>query len=400
MTDAALVLADGTVFEGDAMGAAADVATGEVVFNTVLSGYQEVITDPSYAGQVIAFTYPHIGNYGISEADSESARPFCRGVIIRELAQRPSNWRSTVDLDTWLNVHGVPGITGVDTRRLTRHIREAGSMPCAFGTADEATLKAAAAAESGTDGIDLVAGVTTPVRYTVGDGPLRVVAYDYGIKTSILRQLGAMATVEVVPASTPAQELLTQPVDGVFLSNGPGDPAAVTYAITNIAMLLGQVPVFGICLGHQLLATALGGETYKLPFGHHGGNHPVQRLRDGAVEITSQNHNYAVVQGSLDSADVTHLNLNDGVVEGLKCRDVPAFSVQYHPEAGPGPHDARYLFEEFRALMVSTRKQSLLVEFGGAHGAGGAGTPRTGSPASPSAEGGGYAAPAADGGTH
>jgi carbamoyl-phosphate synthase small subunit len=351
VTDAALILADGTVFEGEAMGAEADVATGEVVFNTVLSGYQEVITDPSYAGQVIAFTYPHIGNYGISEADSESARPFCRGVIVRELARRPSNWRSTVDLDTWLVAHGVPGITGIDTRRLTRHIREAGSMPCAFGTADEATLKAAAAAEQGTDGLDLVAGVTTPARYTVGDGPLRVVAYDFGIKTSILRQLGEIATVDVVPASTPAQELLTQPVDGVFLSNGPGDPAAVTYAITNISMLLGQVPVFGICLGHQLLATALGGRTYKLPFGHHGGNHPVQRLRDGAVEITSQNHNYAVVQGSLASADVTHVNLNDGVVEGLRCREIPAFSVQYHPEAGPGPHDARYLFEEFRQLM-------------------------------------------------
>jgi carbamoyl-phosphate synthase small subunit len=346
-----LVLADGTVFEGEAMGAPADIATGEVVFNTVLSGYQEVITDPSYAGQVIAFTYPHIGNYGISEADSESARPFCRGVIVRELARRPSNWRSTVDLDTWLVAHGVPGITGIDTRRLTRHIREAGSMPCAFGTAEEATLKAAAAAENGTDGLDLVAGVTTPVRYTVGDGPLRVVAYDFGIKTSILRQLGEIATVDVVPASTPAQELLMQPVDGVFLSNGPGDPAAVTYAATNIAMLLGQVPIFGICLGHQLLATALGGQTYKLPFGHHGGNHPVQRLRDGAVEITSQNHNYAVVQGSLSSADVTHVNLNDGVVEGLRCREIPAFSVQYHPEAGPGPHDARYLFEEFRQLM-------------------------------------------------
>ena len=397
MTDAALILADGTVFEGEAMGAPADVATGEVVFNTVLSGYQEVITDPSYAGQVIAFTYPHIGNYGISEADSESARPFCRGVVVRELARRPSNWRSTGDLDTWLVAHGVPGITGIDTRRLTRHIREAGSMPCAFGSADEATLKAAAAAEHGTDGLDLVAGVTTPVRYTVGDGPLRVVAYDFGIKTSILRQLGEIATVDVVPASTPAQELLTQPVDGVFLSNGPGDPAAVTYAITSISMLLGQVPVFGICLGHQLLATALGGHTYKLPFGHHGGNHPVQRLRDGAVEITSQNHNYAVVQGSLASADVTHVNLNDGVVEGLRCRDIPAFSVQYHPEAGPGPHDARYLFEEFKDLMVSTRKQSLLVEFGGAHGAGKAGVPRTESLSPPSADGGGYAAPAADG---
>ncbi len=337
------------------MGAVVEVATGEVVFNTVLSGYQEVITDPSYAGQVIAFTYPHIGNYGISEADSESARPFGRGVIVRELARRPSNWRSTVDLGTWLVAHGVPGITGIDTRRLTRHIREAGAMPCAFGTADEPTLRAAAQAERGTEGVDLVAGVTTPVRYTTGDGPLRVVAYDFGIKTSILRQLGSIATVEVVPASTPAHELLDNPPDGVFLSNGPGDPAAVTYAIETIGDMLGQVPVFGICLGHQLLAAALGGETYKLPFGHHGGNHPVKRLRDNAVEITSQNHNYAVTVGSVSSADVTHLNLNDGVVEGLRSRDVAAFSVQYHPEAGPGPHDARYLFEEFKDLMMAFR---------------------------------------------
>ncbi len=355
MSDALLVLADGAVFEGEAMGAVVDVATGELVFNTVLAGYQEVITDPSYAGQVIAFTYPHIGNYGISAADSESARPFCRGVVVRELARRPSNWRSTVDLDTWLVAHGVPGITGVDTRRLTRHIRDTGAMPCAFGTADESTLKAAAQAEKGTEGIDLVAGVTTPTRYTTGDGPLRVVAYDFGIKTSILRQLGEIATVEVVPASTPAQELLVDPPDGVFLSNGPGDPAAVTYAVANIGSLLGQVPVFGICLGHQLLAAALGGTTYKLPFGHHGGNHPVKRLRDDAVEITSQNHNYAVAHGSVHSADVTHVNLNDGVVEGLRCRDVPAFGVQYHPEAGPGPHDARYLFKEFEELMTRAK---------------------------------------------
>jgi carbamoyl-phosphate synthase small subunit len=347
-----LVLADGSVFEGEAMGAPVDVATGEVVFNTVLAGYQEVVTDPSYAGQVVAFTYPHIGNYGISAADSESARPFCRGVIVRELARRPSNWRATVDLDTWLAASGVPGITGIDTRRLTRHIRDAGAMPCAFGTADEATLLAAARAERGTDGVDLVAGVTTPRAYTVGDGPLRVVAYDFGIKTSILRLLGEMATVRVVPAGTPAHELLADPPDGVFLSNGPGDPAAVTYAIETIGDLLGQVPVFGICLGHQLLAAALGGQTYKLPFGHHGGNHPVKRLRDDAVEITSQNHNYAVAVGSVPSADVTHVNLNDGVVEGLRCRDVPAFSVQYHPEAGPGPHDARYLFDDFRELML------------------------------------------------
>jgi carbamoyl-phosphate synthase small subunit len=351
--DAMLVLADGTTFEGEAMGAPASVATGEVVFNTVLSGYQEVITDPSYAGQVIAFTYPHIGNYGISPDDAESARPQCRGVVVRELSRRPSNWRSTVDLHSWLTSHGVPGITGIDTRRLTRHIREAGSMPCAFGTADETTLKAAALAEPGTDRADLVRIVTTGQLYTVGpaDAPFRMVAYDFGIKTSILRLLSEVASVDVVPASTPADAVLDRRPDGVFLSNGPGDPAALPYASEAIAGLLGQVPVFGICLGHQLLATALGGRTYKLKFGHHGGNHPVRRLTTDAVEITSQNHNYAVVEGSVASADVTHVNLNDGVIEGLACRDVPAFGVQYHPEAGPGPHDARYLFEEFRLLM-------------------------------------------------
>ncbi|MDP8937749.1 MAG: glutamine-hydrolyzing carbamoyl-phosphate synthase small subunit, partial [Actinomycetota bacterium] len=334
--DALLVLADGTTFEGESVGAGAAVATGEVVFNTVLSGYQEVLTDPSYAGQVIAFTYPHIGNYGISPDDAESARPQCRGLVVRDVARRPSSWRSTVDLDTWLASHGVSGISGVDTRRLTRHIRQAGSMACAFGTADETTLKAAAVAEPGTEGIDLVRTVTTPDAYTVGPPglPLKVVAYDFGIKTSILRLLSEIATVEVVPASTSAQAVLDRRPDGVFLSNGPGDPAALPYASDAIAGLLGNVPVFGICLGHQLLAQALGGETYKLKFGHHGGNHPVRRLATGAVEITSQNHNYAVPDGSVPSADVTHVNLNDGVVEGLACRDVPAFSVQYHPEAG------------------------------------------------------------------
>ncbi|MGI9079976.1 MAG: glutamine-hydrolyzing carbamoyl-phosphate synthase small subunit [Acidimicrobiales bacterium] len=350
---ALLVLADGTTFEGEAVGhqPADGVTTGEVVFNTVLSGYQEVLTDPSYAGQVIAFTYPHIGNYGVSEGDNESRRPHCRGVVVRDLARRPSNWRAEGDLGTWMRRHHLPGISGVDTRRLTRHIRDAGAMPCAFGTAEETTLKAAAVGEPGTDGVDLVSGVSTPERYTVGSGPLRVVAYDFGIKVSILRLLGEIAEVEVVPAGTPAHELLDRPPDGVFLSNGPGDPAAVTYAVETIGDLLGQVPIFGICLGHQLLATALGGHTYKLPFGHHGGNHPVRRVRDDAVEITSQNHNYAVSAGSVATADVTHLNLNDGVVEGLRSRDVPAFSVQYHPEAGPGPHDARYLFAEFRSLM-------------------------------------------------
>ena len=367
--EALLVLGDGTTFEGEAIGAAppGGVATGEVVFNTVLSGYQEVITDPSYAGQVIAFTYPHIGNYGVSPDDHESRRPHCRGVVVRELSRRPSSWRAVDDLGTWLTRHGVPGIAGVDTRRLTRHIREAGAMPCAFGPVgprhdggvDEHTLKQAAADEPGTDGVDLVATVTCETPYLVDaasgaerDGsPLQVVAFDYGIKTTILRHLARVATVEVVPASTTADEVIARAPHGVFLSNGPGDPAAVTYAVDTIRGLLGRVPVFGICLGHQLLARALDGETFKLKFGHHGGNHPVRRVETGAVEITSQNHNYAVVEGSIERADVTHVNLNDGVIEGLRCRDVPAFGVQYHPEAGPGPHDARYLFEQFRALM-------------------------------------------------
>jgi carbamoyl-phosphate synthase small subunit len=351
--DALLVLADGTTFEGEAIGwrAPGGVAGGEVVFNTVLTGYQEVITDPSYAGQVITFTYPHIGNYGVVPDDDESRRPFCRGVIVRDLTRRPSSWRAAEDLGSFLVRHRIPGMTGVDTRRLTRHIRDAGSMPGAFGTAPETALKAAAQAEPGTDGVDLVATVTTAEPYHCGDGPLRVVAYDFGIKRNILRHLGRMATVEVVPATTPAADVLARRPDGVFLSNGPGDPVAVVGAVDAIRGLLGQVPVFGICLGHQLLATAIGGATYKLKFGHHGGNHPVRRLATGAVEITSQNHNYAVAEGSVAAADVTHVNLNDGVVEGLACRDVPAFGVQYHPEAGPGPHDAQYLFAEFRRLM-------------------------------------------------
>jgi carbamoyl-phosphate synthase small subunit len=351
--EALLVLADGTTFDGEAVGwqPPGGIATGEVVFNTVLAGYQEVITDPSYAGQIITFTYPHIGNYGVAPDDDESRRPFCRGVIVRDLARRPSSWRAAETLNDFLVRHRVPAMTGVDTRRLTRHIREAGSMPAAFGTADDTSLKEAALAEPGTEGVDLVATVTTAKPYHFGDGPLRVVAYDYGIKRNILRHLGHLATIEVVPATTSAEEVLARQPDGVFLSNGPGDPSAVEGATDAIAGLLGKVPVFGICLGHQLLAAALGGTTYKLKFGHHGGNHPVRRLATGAVEITSQNHNFAVADGTVTAADLTHVNLNDGVVEGFSCRDVPAFGVQYHPEAGPGPHDARYLFEEFRRLM-------------------------------------------------
>ena len=357
-----LVLADGSVFEGELIGAEAPggVASGEVVFNTVLAGYQEVISDPSYAGQVIAFTYPHIGNYGVNAEDDEAARPACRGVVVRDLARRRSNWRATDDLDAWLARHEIPGIAGVDTRRLTRHIREAGAMPGAFGDADEVTLKAAAAAEPGTDGQDLAAVVSCTEPYAVaGDARgaaagRRIVAYDFGIKRTILRQLAGLGEVTVVPAGTTAAEVLAREPDGVFLSNGPGDPAAVGYAVDAIRGLLGEVPVFGICLGHQLLGTALGGATHKLPFGHHGGNHPVRRLAGGAVEITSQNHNYAVVEGSMGpDVAVTHVNLNDGVIEGVAAPSLRAFSVQYHPEAGPGPHDARYLFAEFADLIDS-----------------------------------------------
>lgn len=367
LREALLVLADGSVFEGELIGADPHdgVAGGEVVFNTVLSGYQEVITDPSYAGQIITFTYPHIGNYGVNDHDFESIRPFCRGVIVREMARRHSNHRAEDSLDAMLRRFGISGIAGIDTRRLTRLLRDTGAMPGAFGPVgtggvDEATLRAAAAAERGTDGIDLVAEVTTTEAYTVplGDGPFsdggprRIVAYDFGIKTTILRHLSGLGLVEVVPASTTAADVLARRPDGVFLSNGPGDPAMVGYAVDTIAELVGQVPIFGICLGHQLLSRALGGETFKLPYGHHGGNHPVRHEATGHVEITSQNHNFCVDPASLDGkVEATHLNLNDLTNEGMRVLGAPAFSVQYHPEAGPGPHDSRYLFTMFDELM-------------------------------------------------
>jgi carbamoyl-phosphate synthase small subunit len=359
---ALLVLADGEVFEGRAIGAASPggVATGELVFNTVLSGYQEVVTDPSYAGQVVAFTYPHIGNYGVTAADDEAARPWCRGVVVRDLPPRPSSWRATASFEDFLRRSELPGISGVDTRRLTRHLRVDGAMGCAFGTAPESVLRAAAASEPGTTGCDLVTGVSVQAPYERGSGPLRIVAYDFGVKETMLRHLEGLGTVSVVPAAHPAVDTLAMEPNGVFLSNGPGDPAALPAHAAVIAELLGRVPVFGICLGHQLLAEAIGARTYKLPFGHHGGNHPVRRLDTGQVEITSQNHNYAVDAATLPTsgpfaAEVTHVNLNDGVVEGFRCTGVPAFSVQYHPEAGPGPHDARYLFEQFRLMIEGVR---------------------------------------------
>jgi carbamoyl-phosphate synthase small subunit len=361
-TDALLMLSDGTEFEGEAIGAlrteARQVAVGEVVFNTALSGYQEIVTDPSYTGQVITFTYPHIGNYGVNADDDESRRPFCAGVVVRDLATHHSNWRAETGLDELLVRHRVPGITGIDTRRLTRHLRDAGALPGAFGT-DETAVRAAARVATGTDGVDLVAGVTTPEPYTVGseDAPFRVVAYDYGIKRTILRHLvGAGCRVEVVPATTTAEDVLAREPDGVFLSNGPGDPSAVTGAIEQVRGLLGEVPVFGICLGHQILGLALGADTYKLRFGHHGGNHPIRHEPTGRVEITSQNHNYAVAADHLEGrVELTHVNLNDGVVEGFRVLDAPAFGVQHHPEAGPGPHDARYLFDQFTGLMTEAQ---------------------------------------------
>jgi carbamoyl-phosphate synthase small subunit len=356
--EGALVLADGSVFEGELIGAEPTngVASGEVVFNTVLSGYQEVLTDPSYAGQIITFTYPHIGNYGANLTDFESRRPFCRGVIVRDLARRQSNHRSEAHLDAMLRRYGISGIAGVDTRRLTRVLRDTGAMSGAFGSASTDVLAAAAQAEPGTDGIDLVATVTTPSAYSVGTGERRIVAYDFGIKYSIVDHLATLGTVTVVPASTSAAEVLEMQPDGVFLSNGPGDPAEVGYAVDAIGELVGRVPVFGICLGHQLLSRAIGGETFKLPFGHHGGNHPVRHEASGRIEITSQNHNFCVDPDSLgDRIEVTHLNLNDHTNEGMWVRGEAAFSVQYHPEAGPGPHDASYLFGVFADMMDNPR---------------------------------------------
>ena len=350
-----LVLRDGSVFEGELIGAvsAGGVSSGEVVFHTGLTGYQEVISDPSYAGQIITFTTPHIGNYGTTPLDNEASRVHARGVIVREEARRESNWRSDHSLDSYLANMGVSGIAGIDTRRLTRILRDTGAMPGAFGSADHATLLAAAKNEAGTAGVQLVDQVTTKVPYVVGSGHYKVVAYDFGIKSTILRCLSEIATVTVVPASASADEVRALAPHGVFLSNGPGDPEAVVGAPEHIRSLVdGGMPVFGICLGHQLLTLALGGTTFKLPFGHHGANHPVRNLRTGSVEITSQNHNFCVDPDSLSGiADITHTNLNDLTNEGMAVRDARAFSVQYHPEAGPGPHDSRYLFNEFRQLM-------------------------------------------------
>ena len=352
-----LALADGAVFHGVAFGASVD-RYGEVVFNTGMCGYQEILTDPSYAGQFVTLTTAEVGNYGINPEDVESRGLFLSGLVIGDLTE-PSNYRSTGSLDTYLKANGVPGIYGVDTRALTIHLREHGNQKaflCLSGTISETEAVARAVAWEGLDGQDYASKVTCSETYEytpASTSPFHVVCYDFGVKTNILRSLAEFARVTVAPAKTPADEVLAMRPDGVFLSNGPADPAAVTYAIENIRTLLDRrLPVFGICLGHQLLSIACGAKTGRLKFGHHGCNHPVRNLATGKVEITSQNHNFAVLPDSVpDCLEITHVNLNDGSVEGVRHKTLPAFSVQYHPESCPGPHDSKYLFEEFLKLM-------------------------------------------------
>jgi carbamoyl-phosphate synthase small subunit len=353
-----VLLEDGTWFAGRLIGRPAG-ASGEVVFTTSLTGYQETFTDPSYLGQIVVMTAPMIGNYGITLTDDESARPQVSGVVVRELSNHYSNWQATQSLGDWLDAAGVPVLTEVDTRRLTRHIRERGAMRgvIAEGTEPTDALGAELLASPSMTGLDLASRATTPTAYAQGEGPL-VVAFDYGLKRNIVRMLEATGfRVEVVPAETTAEQVLQRHPDGLFLSNGPGDPAAIGYARDTIRTLADTgLPTFGICLGHQLLALAFGGRTTKMRYGHRGGNHPVKELATGRVLITTQNHGFAVeggpdgVPGAPD-LEVTHLNLNDGTVEGLRHRRLPVFAVQYHPEAAPGPHDAYPHFAEFMAAV-------------------------------------------------
>lgn len=365
MTPGVLVLEDGRVFRGVSFGADGEAA-GEIVFNTSMTGYQEVLTDPSYHGQIVAMTYPLIGNYGVNPDDEESDRAQVRGFAVREYCPRPSNWRATGSLGDYLIEHGIVALSEIDTRALTRHIRTAGAMKAviAAGDRDADELAAKARQWPGLVGRDMVSKVTCAEPYTWekpcpwrppdGGARFRVVACDYGIKYNILRYLVSCGcAVEVVPAATTAADVLARNPDGVFLSNGPGDPQGAAYAAAEIRKLLGTVPVFGICMGHQLLCLALGGDTYKLKFGHRGANHPVQELATKKVEITTQNHGFCVDTDALpdDEVAVTHVNLNDNTVEGIRHRTLPAFSVQYHPEASAGPHDAEYLFGRFTEMM-------------------------------------------------
>ena len=383
---AILALADGQVFHGVGFGAEGD-AVGEVVFNTSMTGYQEILTDPSYEGQLVAMTYPQIGNVGVNQEDIEARRPFMRGFIVKDYTAQPSNWRASQPLHEYMAAHGIVGIQGIDTRALVRHLRDHGAQDGVISTtaanSDDAVAKAKAA--PGLVGQDLVKNVTCTEAYDWNQGMWEltggykqrdassaakrsrkgsftapkffVVAYDFGIKYNILRNLAESGCqVRVVPAATAASEVLALKPDGIFLSNGPGDPDAVPYAKENVRQLIGKKPIFGICLGHQILGLALGGKTYKLKFGHHGGNQPVMDLTTRKVEITSQNHGFAVDTDSLiGAAQLTHVNLNDNTVEGLAHRELPIFSVQYHPESSPGPHDANYLFKRFTDLMAQHR---------------------------------------------
>ena len=380
---ALLALADGTVFTGSSFGAEGE-AVGEVVFNTSLTGYQEILTDPSYKGQIVTMTYPEIGNVGVNPEDVESRQPFVEGFIVKEYWERQSNWRARQSLGQYLKAHHIVGIQGIDTRALVRRLRDYGAQQGVISTFDLDPRRLVAKAQTAPSlvGRDLVKEVTCARpydwqygRWELGKGykqaspesqhpiprtqhPFFVVAYDYGIKFNILRNLvEAGCRVHVVPAQTPAAEVLALKPDGIFLSNGPGDPDAVPYAKENVAALVGEVPMFGICLGHQIMGLALGGRTYKLKFGHRGGNHPVMDLATRKVEITTQNHGFCVDVDSLRGrAEITHMNLNDNTVEGLAHKDHPLFSVQYHPESSPGPHDADYLFQRFVALMERHRE--------------------------------------------
>lgn len=352
-----LALADGSVFSGVAFGSRRD-QLGEAVFNTGMSGYQEILTDPSYAGQVVTLTAAEIGNYGINPEDVESRGLFLSGLVIGDLTE-PSNYRATQSLDAYLAANGVPGIRAVDTRALAIHLRDHGSQGAYLHVSDEplSTEEAIRRARGweGLDGQDYAAKVTCAAPYVFNpdsSAAFRVVCYDFGVKTNILRNLAAFACVTVVPATTAAEDVLALKPDGVFLSNGPADPAAVTYAIENVKKLIWKAPIMGICLGHQLLSLACGARTGRLKFGHHGCNHPVKNLATGKVEVTSQNHNFAVLVDSVPAClEVTHVNLNDNTIEGVRHRNLPAFSVQYHPESCPGPHDSNYLFEQFRKML-------------------------------------------------
>jgi carbamoyl-phosphate synthase small subunit len=373
LDSAILALEDGTVFEGRSFGAPAE-RSGEVVFNTALTGYQEVFTDPSYSGQIVILTNPQIGNYGTSEADNEAARPYIEGLAVREFSEVTSNWRADSDADEFLKRHNIPIISGIDTRALVRHLRNRGVMRGVLSAVerDAGKLVEKAKAIPSMAGLDLATAVSTPDRYewTQGAEPcspsdivepppparFHVVAYDFGIKRNILRRLAQVGCkVTVVPSLTPAEDALALKPDGVFLSNGPGDPEPLRLQIENVRRLIGKVPIFGICLGNQILGLAAGGRTYKMKFGHRGANHPVRNELTGKIEITSHNHGFAVDPDSLKSSEheITHVNLNDQTLEGFRFRNHPVFSVQYHPEAAPGPHDSRYLFDEFVKLMSS-----------------------------------------------